>query len=205
MKRKVLIATTNPAKFLEIKTILGDLPFEFVSLRDVGITKEVEENGRTYEENAQKKALQYSKHSGLPAVSDDGGLEIDALGGLPGVDSKYFAGKEGKDEDIINKMIQVARDLPGDNRKAKFVAVLSFALPNGKVWSKRAQTGLLIAKNPLLKFIKGFPYRSFLIIPQLNKFYHDEQLTLQEQKKYGHRYKALMKLKKIIKEHARVL
>src|SRR5579872_2912194 len=76
--QKVLIATGNPAKLAEIKSYLSDLPLEFVSLKDVGITHEVEENGTTYEENSQKKAVEYAKLSGLPAISDDGGLEIEA-------------------------------------------------------------------------------------------------------------------------------
>jgi len=84
---KILIATTNPAKFAEITKFLSDLQVDFVSLKDVGITEEVVEDGKTYEENSQKKALFYSKLSGLPAISDDGGLEIESLGGEPGVKS----------------------------------------------------------------------------------------------------------------------
>ncbi len=200
MMQKVLIATTNPGKFREIKEYLSDLPIEFVSLKDVGIDKEVIEDGKTYEENAQKKALEYSKLSGLPAISDDGGLEIEALGGAPGVDSHYFAGPEGKDEDIIRKMMQVIKEIPDNNRKAKFVAVNSIALPNGKIVSARAEVNLRVAKKPLLKLLKGFPYRSFLIVPEINKYYHESELTQEEHKLYNHRYKALKKLFPKIKE-----
>lgn len=200
MNKKILIATTNRGKLAEIKEYLSDLPVEFVSLPDVGITDEVVEDGTTYEENSQKKALFYSKRSGLPAVSDDGGLEIAALGGAPGIDSKFFGGKEGKDEDIVKRMIEVAKTLPDDRREAKFVAVLSFALPSGEVWSERSDVELEVAKEPLLKLLKGFPYRSFLIVPQIGKYYHESELTDKEKKEYNHRYKALQKLKPRVKK-----
>ncbi len=196
--QKILIATTNKGKLGEIKESLSDLPVDFVSLYDVGITDEVIEDGKTYEENSQKKATFYASRSGLPAISDDGGLEIDALGGAPGINSKFFGGKEGKDEDIIKKMMEVSQTIPDDKRDAKFVAVLSFALPNGKVWSERSEVVLQVSKKPLFKHLKGFPYRSFLVIPAIGKYYHESELTEQERKEYNHRYKALVKLKKII-------
>lgn len=198
--QKVLIATTNKGKLGEIKEYLSDLPLEFVSLLDVGITQDVEENGTTYEENSQKKAVEYAKLSGLPAISDDGGLEIDALDGAPGIDSKYFGGKSGKDEDIIAKMTEVSQKIPNDKRGAKFVAVLSFAMPTGEVWSERAEVDLQIAKKPLLKLLKGFPYRSFLLVPSLNKYYHESELTEEEKKQYNHRYKALRQLVPVLKQ-----
>lgn len=200
MIQKILIATTNKGKLGEIKEYLSDIPVEFVSLKDVGITQDVEENGKTYEENSQKKAIEYARISGLPAISDDGGLEIEALGGAPGIDTKYFGGPSGKDEDIIKKMEEVIKEIPESKRGASFVAVLSFALPNGKVWSERSEVTLLIAKKPRMKHLRGFPYRSFLIVPGLNKYYHESELTEEEKKEYNHRYKALIKLKEIIKQ-----
>lgn len=195
--KKILIATGNPAKFSEIKEYLSDLPVKFISLKDVGITQEVEEDTKTYEGNSQKKALFYSKLSGLPSVSDDGGLEIAALGGLPGVESRYFGGPEGKDEDIIEKMGEVLKNA-GENRDALFVGVNTLALPTGKFWSTRGEVQLKLAEKPNLKLVKGFPYRSFLVIPAINKFYHDSELSVEERKEYNHRYKALMLLKEII-------
>ena len=79
--KKLLVATTNPGKLIEISSFLSDLPIELVSLKDVGITDDVEETGKTYEENAEMKALFYAKKSGLPSIADDGGLEIAALHG----------------------------------------------------------------------------------------------------------------------------
>lgn len=198
--QKVLIATTNPAKFAEISQYLSDLPLAFVSLRDVAITQEVEENGTTYEENSQKKAVEYAKLSGLPAISDDGGLEIAALGGLPGVNAKYFGDAKGSDEAIIEKMKKVIADAPSDKRQVVFVGVNTLALPTGVCWSTRAEAHLELAKEPFFKFVKGFPYRSFLVIPGTNTYFNESEFTPTQRKTYNHRYKALMKLKKIIRE-----
>lgn len=87
MKMKILIATTNPGKFSELRTFLSDLPYEYVSLSDVGISLNVEETGSTFDENAILKAKTYADLSGLPAIADDGGFEIDILHGEPGVKS----------------------------------------------------------------------------------------------------------------------
>lgn len=202
--QKILIATTNKGKLAEIRAYLADLPVEFVSLKDVGITKEVHEDGTTYQENSQKKAKEYARLANLPAIADDGGLEIDALGGAPGIDSHYFAGKDGKDEDIVAKMIQVAKELPDDNRKALFRAVLSFALPDGRVWSVVGVVKGEINREPLMKILKGLPYRSFFYLPKLQKYYHEAELTEDENKEYNHRYKALRELAKIMRSELKL-
>ena len=202
--QKILIATTNKGKLKEISEYLSDLPVEFVSLADLGITFEVVEDGETYQHNSQKKAKEYAVLSGLPSISDDGGLEIDALGGLPGVHSRYFAGPEGKDEDIIEKMKQIARDLPDDNRKAQFTTVLTLAFPDGIYWSVEDKIEGIIAKEPMISLMQGFPYRSFFYLPELGKYYHDEDLTEEEKKNYNHRYKAIQKLKKIIQHELHI-
>lgn len=201
--KKVLIATGNPAKLTEIKQYLADLPVQFVSLKDLGITQGVEEDTNTYEGNSQKKALFYAKLSGLPTISDDGGLEIAALNGLPGVNARYFGDAKGSDEAIIEKMKQVLLDA-GENREVTFVGVNTFAFPNGKYWSVRANVHLELAEKPLFKFIKGFPYRSFLVLPGTQKYFHESELTDVERASYNHRYKSLMKLKKIIQRELHI-
>lgn len=203
--RKILIATTNPAKFDEIKKFLSGLEVEFVSLKDVGITTEVEEDGTTYEQNSQKKAIEYAKMSGLPTVSDDGGLEIAALDGAPGIHSHYWVDSYGRFEDIFEKMKHVAKELPKDNRKATFRAVVSFALPTGEVWSETdVVEGLIKENDAITAEMKGYPYRSFFYIPQLNKYYLESELTSDETKQYNHRYKALMKLKLVIQKELKL-
>ena len=199
--KKLLVATTNPGKLKEISNFLSDLPLKIISLSGIGITDRVEEVGKNYKENSQLKALFYSSKSGLPTIADDGGIEISALDGAPGINSKRWLGKDSTEQDIINHMIKVARELPDDNRQAFFKTVISFALPNGKVWSVSGEVEGIIARKPYLKLLKGYPYRSFFYLPKIKKYYHEDQLDAGEEKEYNHRYKALQKLKPtIIKE-----
>lgn len=199
--KKLLIATHNPGKIQELKNYLGDLPVELVSLSDVGITHDVEESGVTYEENSQKKAREYAALSGLPAVSDDGGIEIAALNNEPGVRSKRWLGYEATDEELISNMVKVAKELPDTNRVARFRAVLSLALPSGEVWSVEDEVNGIIAKEPLGVPLTGLPYRLFFYLPEINKYYHEQDLPPEEMKKYNHRFKAVQKLKPVIRKH----
>jgi XTP/dITP diphosphohydrolase len=196
--KKLLIATTNRGKIKELTEFLSDLPVQLLSLKDAGITEDVEEKGQTYEENSKAKALFYSKKSGLPAIADDGGLEINALDGAPGVYSRRWLGYSATDEELISHLSKVAKELPDSNRDAYFRTVISLALPDGKIWSVAGEVKGVIAKKPLHKILKGYPYRSFFFLPEINKFYHESQLSEEEQKLYNHRYKAIQKLKPII-------
>lgn len=204
MKSKLLIATHNKGKLKEFSLFLSDLPFDIVSLADLGIIDNIEEIGETYRENSQAKALFYAKKSGLPAIADDGGVEIDAFGGAPGIKSKRWLGENSTEEDIVNHMIKIARELPQDNRRAFFKTVVSFAMPDGKVWSVNGEIEGIIAEKPYLKLLKGYPYRSFFYLPKIKKYYHEDQLTDAEQKLYNHRYKALEQLKKIIAQELKI-
>src|SRR3990167_2097212 len=194
--KKLLVATRNVGKLKEISNFLSDLSLKIVSLDDVGIIKEI---GKTYEENSQKKALFFAKISKLPTIADDGGIEISALGGAPGIKSKRWLGKDSTDQDIINHMTKVAKELPDDIKEAKFKTVISLALPNGKVWSVNGEVKGIIAQKPYLRALKGYPYRSFFYLPKIKKYYHEDQLTQEEEKEYNHRYKAVQKLKPILR------
>ncbi|MEM4270621.1 MAG: non-canonical purine NTP pyrophosphatase, partial [Candidatus Pacearchaeota archaeon] len=127
---KLLIATRNQGKLKEISEFLSDLPIKTFLLSDLGINEEFEEKGKTYQENSQNKAIFYSKRSGLPTIADDGGIEINALGGAPGVKSRRWIGENLTDEKIIDHMKKIAKNLPENNRKAFFKTVVSFSLPN---------------------------------------------------------------------------
>ena len=199
--KKLLIGTKNKAKINELSKLLSELPFQLVSLKDINLADNVEEDGTTYHENSQKKALFYANKSRLPTISDDGGLEIVALDYKPGVRSRRWLGYEATDEELINHLLKVSKELPDNNREAYFKTVVSFALPGGKVWSVTGEVKGIIAKKPLLKIIKGYPYRSFFFLPQLNKFYHESELSSEEAELYNHRYKAIQTLMPIIKKH----
>ena len=199
MKKKLLIATKNQGKLIEISKFLKDLDLEIISLGDIGISEDFGENGKTYQENSQNKALFYASLSNLPSIADDGGIEIDALGGEPGIKSRRWVGKNSTDEKIIDHMKKIAGEL-GENRKAFFKTVVSLALPNGKVFSTTGEIEGIIAKKPLLKLLKGYPYRSFFYLPEIKKYYHEDELFGDEEKLYNHRYKAVQKIKPIIKK-----
>ncbi len=196
--QKLLIATTNEGKLKEIKSFLSDLHLMPVSLKDLGIKDNFAEEGKTYEENARAKAIFYAKTSKLPTIADDGGIEIDALGGAPGIKSKRWLGESSTEEDIVRHMLKLAKDLPNNNRGAVFKTIITFAVSSGKVWSVSGEIEGIIARKPYLKLLKGYPYRSFFYLPKIKKYYHENELTNEEQRMYNHRYKAIMKLKPII-------
>jgi XTP/dITP diphosphohydrolase len=128
MLPRLLIATGNPHKVEEYRALLGDLPFELVGLRDVGITEEVEETGTTFHENARLKAEGYSRLSGLLTLADDSGLEIAALQGAPGVYSARYGGVTGKEQ--LDLVLRQLEGVPFHERLARFVCVIAIAGPD---------------------------------------------------------------------------
>ena len=200
--KKLLIATTNPGKLNEIKSFLKDLPLELVSLTDLGISQRATEDGVSFEENSLKKANFYAQISHLPTIADDGGLEIDYLKGEPGVKSRrWINGLEASDEELINFTLKKLKGLPLKNRKAQLRAVLALVLPDGEKYLSEGKIRGIIAVKPYnSKRTAGFPFRSLLYLPGLKKFYNEDDLTEEENLKYNHRGKALVKLKKIIKK-----
>ncbi len=201
---KLLLATKNPGKIAEISKFLSGLDLDVVSIKDLGIKEDIEENEKTYEANSKKKAMFFSKLTNLPAIGDDGGLEIDALNGEPGIHSRRWLGYEGTDEELIEHLKKVSKTIPKKNNGARFIDVISFALPNGQVWSNGGELRGVIRYNPNLKVLKGYPYRSFFYIPEIQKYYHENELTPEEERIYNHRYQALIKIKEIIKRELKI-
>lgn len=193
--KRLLIATTNRGKLREFQEFLKDMPLELVSLTDLGISQDYNEEADDYAENSRGKAQFYTNLSGLPALADDGGIEIDALDGAPGIHSKRWVGEDSTDEKIIEKMTQVARTLPEDNRAARFITVVTVSFPDGKIIQEMGEVKGIIQRKPLLKLLKGYPYRSFFYLPEIKKYYHEADLSEEEEKLYNHRYKAVQKLK----------
>lgn len=128
---RLLIATHNPGKLSELTWLLGDVPFDLVSLADVGIRHQVDETGETFEQNAALKAETYARLSGLPTLADDSGLEVDALEGEPGVRSARYAGDDVSDADRIALLLRKLDDIPECGRTARFKCVIAVAWPGG--------------------------------------------------------------------------
>lgn len=127
----LLIATTNQGKLREYAAIFGGLPIELRTLRDLGITDDVEETGATFAANAQLKAEYYAARSGLPALADDSGLEVAALGGEPGVYSARYAGPGKTDAERNAFLLGKLADVPFHARLARFVCVIALSRPGG--------------------------------------------------------------------------
>ena len=130
-KKKVVIATNNAHKLEEIARILAPLSWEFVSLRECGEFPEPIEDADSFEGNARIKALAARANTGLPALADDSGLEVDALDGAPGVYSSRFAGEDGNDEANNDKLLALLADVPDEKRTARFVSTIVFVDTDG--------------------------------------------------------------------------
>lgn len=192
----LLIATHNKVKFQDIKNHLHDIPYKLVSLDDVGIDYDVEETGTTYEQNAILKAEAYAKLSGLLTLADDTGIEIDALGGEPGVYSARYAGPNSTDQDKISLILDNLKDVPDNKRGARFVVVLALVFPNNGTKLFKGEVTGHMARESRGILVKGFPYRQFFIIDG-----HDKTVSeLDDQKisHVSHRHKALDELKRYL-------
>ncbi len=200
--KKLLIATKNKGKVKEIKHLLSELNIKILSLSDVGIDIDIEETGKTYHENSKLKALFYAKLSNLPVISDDGGLEIDALNGKPGIKSRRWLGRHSTDQELIAHLLKISKNLPKDNRNAHLKAVITFALPNGRYFQSLGKVKGVISEKPAGGKLKGYPFRTFFYIPKIKKYYLESELSKEEEKVYNHRYKALQKLIPFIKKYA---
>jgi XTP/dITP diphosphohydrolase len=128
---RVVVATRNRGKLAELRRLLAGLPLELVGLDAVGPVPEVVEDGDTFEANAAKKAREVAVATGLPALADDSGLEVDALGGAPGVRSARFAGEGATDQANNRLLLERMAAVPGPERTARFRCVLAFADPAG--------------------------------------------------------------------------
>lgn len=161
--RKLLIATHNAGKLRELAELLGGIPYQLVSLSDVGIVEDVEETGRTFEENATLKAETYRDLSGLPTLADDSGLEVDALDGEPGVLSARYAGEDATDEDRVALLLRNLADAPSEERTARFRCVIAVAAPGQRTRLYDGAREGLIVDEP--RGDNGFGYDPVFLLP----------------------------------------
>jgi len=133
---RLLLATSSPNKLRELRAILAGAPVELVSLREAGAGEppNVEETGATFLENARIKARAYAAWSGMAAVADDSGLEVDALGGAPGVRSARYAGEGASDRENLDKLLRELDGVPPERRSARYWCAAVLADPPGESW-----------------------------------------------------------------------
>lgn len=162
--RTLLLATTNEHKLDEFRTILRDLPFTLLSLRDVQIDMDVEETGTTFAENAILKARAYAQAANMLALADDSGLEIDALGGAPGVYSARFAGRETPYTERFRLIFERLQDVLPAERTARFRCAIALAEPSGFVRVVEGTIEGVIADSA--RGEHGFGYDPIFLVPE---------------------------------------
>src|SRR3989344_4559957 len=173
---KLLIATKNPGKAREIKQFLGK-DFDIISLPDLPDAPDIEETGKTFEENAILKAKAYFEWSSIPSVADDAGLEIDFLNGEPGVKSRRWLGYEMTDQEMINTALDKLKGVPLEKRTARLVAIGSYCDGKNTIIERGSTDGLILEKQTI-KCERGYPFRAIFWIPRFNKLY--QELTHEE-------------------------
>jgi XTP/dITP diphosphohydrolase len=171
------------------------LPFELVSLVELGINTRVDEVGESLEENARLKATTLARESQLLTLADDSGLEVDALGGEPGRLSARYAGEGASDKDRVNYLLSRLEDVPAEKRSARFRCVIAIATPDGKVELCSGECRGVITPEP--RGEEGFGYDPIFYLPGLGKTM--AELTLEEKNRVSHRGRAVRKAIKLLR------
>jgi XTP/dITP diphosphohydrolase len=189
LDRPMVLATRNEGKISEFRQLLSDFDVKIKSLNDFGPIPPVVEDGKTFEDNAYKKAHFTARFLGLPALADDSGLLVEALDGAPGVLSARYAGKDATDEINNIKLLKAMKGL--EVRDASFVCTIAIAVPAGPALIYEGRCDGLIA--PRLLGRNGFGYDPIFFFPPLKKTF--AQLSAAEKNRISHRGKAMAELR----------
>lgn len=203
MLNSLLLGTRNPGKIYEIQLIIGDLGIEFHSLQEFPDVEVAEENDSTYAANAILKAHFYARATGMLALADDSGLEVEALGGAPGVLSARYAGEHATDADRRNLLLselektRVQNSTPSQNRRARFVCAIAIARPDGEVINLCEGTcSGTITRAP--RGESGFGYDPLFIPDGYDQTFGE--LSDEIKNRISHRARALLKLREFLAE-----
>jgi len=191
---RLLLATNNEGKLREYRSLLNSLGYQLVSPKELGITTKVAETGSTMAENAILKATAFASESNLLTLADDSGLEVDALGGQPGVLSARYAGENTSQQELINHLLSRLKDVPEEKRGARFRCVIAIATPSGEVKTCSGECpGFITFKA---SGSHGFGYDPIFYLPQLKKTM--AQLTMAEKNGISHRARAAARARKLL-------
>ena len=186
---KILLGSNNKKKLAELQQLFSEYPVELLTPSQLGIDIVPLEDGETYEENSFKKAYAFAKASSLPCIADDSGLEVFALGCRPGVYSSRYAGENTDDNTKMDKLLLELNGV--SDRKARFVSVVSFVMPNGTAITARGECyGEILTEK---RGSGGFGYDRIFYIDDEKKSFGE--MTFEEKAKYSHRSIALKQLK----------
>lgn len=191
---KLLLATNNQAKVREYRRLLQGLDYQLVTPAELGLNIAVDESGGSMEENATLKATTFAAASGLLAMADDSGLEVDALGGQPGVLSARYAGEEANDRDRVNYLLSRLKDVPLDKRGARFRCIIAIARPDGLIEIVSGECKGLITFEP--KGEHGFGYDPIFYLPDVEKTMAELPLELKNQ--VSHRGRAAARAARVL-------
>jgi XTP/dITP diphosphohydrolase len=196
----LIVATRNKGKIREIREALKGLGLQIYTLGDFPGAPEIEEDGKSFAENALKKARFYSNYFGKLTMTDDSGLEVECLRGLPGIYSARYAGEKATPQENNEKLLREMEGISLSKRGAKFRCVMAIVSPDGReAIAEGSCRGAIGFKE---KGRKGFGYDPLFILPRYGKTM--AELSLEEKNKMSHRGKALRKLRKIITTFMRV-
>ena len=190
----LLLATSNPHKLEEFRTIFSDLPLRLLSLTDVQLNVDVEETGNTFAENAELKGRAYAQMSHMFTLADDSGLEIDALGGVPGVHSARYLGRETSYEERFRVILEQLKGLPLEQRSARFRCVIALAETSGKIHVVEGIVEGVIAESP--RGTNGFGYDPIFFLPELGKTF--AELEPEDKNRISHRARAAQSARKLL-------
>lgn len=193
--RRLLIATGNPGKLKEYREIFKELPLTVTSPPEEGTSLFVKECGRSYTENAILKAKAYARASGLLTLADDSGLEVEALGGAPGIFSSRYGGKA-SDEDRYRLLLEKMKAIPQEKRQARFVCFAALATPQGEVEIAEGSCPGVIAFAPRGKH--GFGYDPVFYLPEQGCTM--AELEPEAKNRISHRARAALKIKKVLQK-----
>lgn len=194
---EIVLATRNPDKGRELGALLGGSGIRIRTLSDFPNAPEVVEDGTTCEANAIKKAREIARATGVPAVADDTGLEVDALEGRPGVYAARYAGEHATYEDNCQKLLCELAGVSEPKRTARFLTVAAIAFPSGDVHVTQGSLEGLITEQPVGD--RGFGYDPVFLVPEFNRTL--AQLTAEEKNRMSHRAKAFAQMRVWLEEH----
>jgi len=195
MTEKIMVvASKNRKKAVEMMELLKGLGWRVLSMVEAGVDIEIEEDGLTFEENSYKKAFQVMKATGKTAIADDSGLEVYALGGRPGVFSARFSGEGATDESNNRKLLEMMKEVPEDERGARFVCAATVVFPDGAHFTVTGECEGRILFEP--KGTGGFGYDPLFYVPDLDKTF--AQLDAETKNSISHRAKAFLKVRELL-------
>jgi XTP/dITP diphosphohydrolase len=193
--KKVVLATKNKGKIREFSRMFAGFEAEILTIADLPDLPDVVEDGDTFEANARKKAETISRVTGLPALADDSGLEVDALDGKPGVYSARFAGPNATDQENNEKLVSLLQNVPEEKRTCRFVSVLALAVPGEETLLVRGTCeGRIVLRA---RGEKGFGYDPHFFLPEKGRTM--AELAPEEKNSISHRGEAVRKLEAILR------